>query len=90
MYIMQPPGLKDPNSPQMVCKLQKALYGFKQALSAWFEKLRVALLSIGFVSTRTYQSLFIHHTLSHTTYVLVYVDDIVVTGSSSIEISNLV
>lgn len=52
----QLPGFQSPQGPNMVRKLHKALY--KQAPKAWFEKLYGALLSFGFTSTKSNQSLF--------------------------------
>lgn len=79
----QPKGFVDPHRPQFVCKLTKALYGLKQAPRAWFNKLKVFLLGIGFGSCLSDSSLFVQHASNHTTYVLVYVDDLIITGSAS-------
>ena len=54
------------------------LIGLKQAPRAWFEKLR-NVLTFGFISARSNQSLFIQFTTIHNIFVLVYVDDILVT-----------
>ncbi|WVZ13326.1 hypothetical protein V8G54_017856 [Vigna mungo] len=53
-------------------------------------ELRVFLLSLGFVNSTGDASLFIYQKSGSTLYLLVYVDDIIVTGSSSIELSNLI
>ena len=66
------------------------MYGLKQASRAWFEKLHRALLSFGFVSTKSNQSLFLRFTPSHITYVLVYVYDILVIGNDTIAITSLI
>ncbi|RVW15960.1 Retrovirus-related Pol polyprotein from transposon RE1 [Vitis vinifera] len=57
---------------------------------AWFEKLHRALLSFGFVFAKSDQSLFLRFTPSHITYVLVYVDDILVTDSDTTAITSLI
>lgn len=80
----QPPGFVNPQTLNFVCKLHKALYGLKQAPRAWFEKLHSALLSLGFVSAKSDQSLFIKITPQDSTYILVYVDDILITGSNKV------
>lgn len=90
VFMAQPHGFLDPNHPQYVCKLHKALYGLKQAPRAWFEKLHGALHSFGFSSAKSDQSLFVRITPSHCMYLLVYVDDILITGSDSKEIAALV
>jgi hypothetical protein len=48
VYVEQPPSFEDPIKPNHVYKLSKALYGLKQAPRAWYERLRVFLLSKGF------------------------------------------
>lgn len=71
------------------CKLHKALYGLKQAPRAWFEKLHYALRSFGFNSAKSDQSLFIKVNSHHRIYILVYVDDIRVTGTDQTGIEQL-
>ena len=44
IFMVQPKGFEDSAWPHHVCKLKKALYGFKQALRAWFDRLKTALL----------------------------------------------
>jgi hypothetical protein len=90
VYMDQPPGFVNKSFPDHVCRLKKALYGLKQAPRAWYMELRVFLLSIGFVNSTADASLFIQRTPSATLYLLVYVDDIIVTGSSSTELSGLI
>lgn len=88
VYISQPEGFIDANYPNHVCRLHKALYGLKQAPRAWYQELRNYLLSLGFVNSLADASLFILKHGSHMTYILVYVDDIIVTGSNSCYIQN--
>ncbi|CAJ2666261.1 unnamed protein product [Trifolium pratense] len=90
VYMAQPPGFVNKSFPDHVCRLKKALYGLKQAPRAWYMELRVFLLSIGFVNSTADASLFIQRTPRATLYLLVYVDDIIVTGSSSTELSRLI
>ncbi|KAH0994296.1 hypothetical protein GBA52_018160 [Prunus armeniaca] len=79
--MTQPPGFIDPSRPSYVCKLNKAIYGLKQAPRAWFHRMTCFLLSIGFVQSLADSSLFVHQFGGHTIYFLLYVDDIVITGS---------
>lgn len=81
--MFQPHGFVNKNFPDHICRLKKALYGLKQAPCAWYTKLQVFLLSLGFVNSTIDASLFIHHKLGVKLYLLLYVDDIIVTGSSS-------
>lgn len=90
VYMSQPPGFVDATRPDHVCLLTKALYGFKQAPRAWFAKLSGALLKLGFTQCGFDASLFVYHSSSITSYILIYVDDIIITGSSSGFISALI
>ncbi|KAM6588273.1 hypothetical protein CsatA_010878 [Cannabis sativa] len=80
VYMQQPKGFEDSEHPTHVCKLQKALYGLKQAPRAWYEKLKAALLSWGFINSVSDNSLFISNTNGNLLLLLVYVDDILITG----------
>jgi len=88
--MLQPPGFVDKTFPDHICRLKKALYGLKQAPRAWYTELRIFLLSLGFVNSTVDASLFIHRKPGVTLYLLVYVDDIIVTGSSPAEVSTLI
>jgi hypothetical protein len=82
VFMKQPPGFEDPVVPSYHCKLDKALYGLKQAPRAWYSRLSMKLQALGFIPSPADISLFIFHRGSITIYVLVYVDDIIVTSSS--------
>lgn len=81
VYMIQPTGFVDPTKPSHVCKLNKSLYGLKQAPRAWFHRMTSFLLSAGFIQSVADPSLFIFRLEQHIIYFLLYVDDIVVTGS---------
>ncbi|WVZ70030.1 hypothetical protein U9M48_018734 [Paspalum notatum var. saurae] len=78
-----PSGFEDPAHPDFVCRLNKSLYGLKQAPRAWFSRFATHLLSLGFVQSKSDTSLFIYRRGSDIAYLLVYVDDIVLTASSA-------
>lgn len=88
----QPQGFLDENNPHLVCKLHKALYGMKQAPKAWFDKLHKVLIMLGFASLKfdQFNHFFLKTTADHIIYILIYVDDILVTGSDSRLISQLI
>ena len=90
VFMSQPQGFVDEKHPKYVCRLHKALYGLKQAPRAWFERLHKALLQFGFVSSKADQSLFFRITSTHTTYILVFVDDILITGSNADVVTTLI
>ncbi|KAH9751634.1 retrovirus-related pol polyprotein from transposon RE2 [Citrus sinensis] len=81
-YMEQPPGFTDQNLPDHVCLLHKSLYGLKQAPRAWFECLSLALLELGFTSCKADPSLFIFHANDILILLLVYVDDVIITGNN--------
>lgn len=89
VYMVQPPGFKDTSFPSHVCKLHKSLYGLKQAPRAWFECFTTHLLTLGFVASLADSSLFVRIERASCTYLLLYVDDIIITGSDSSYISHL-
>jgi histone deacetylase 1/2 len=88
--MKQPAGFVDHRNPSHVCCLRRSLYGLKQSPRAWFSRLSNYLLTIGFAASRTDPSLFIYHHNNVTVYILVYVDDIIITGSSSTTVSNII
>lgn len=81
--MKQPPGFESMDAPHLVCKLDKAIYGLKQAPRAWYAKLSSKLINLGFVASKSDTSLFIYQKSDLTIYMLIYVDDIIVTSSSS-------
>uniref|UniRef100_A0A8R7UV17 Reverse transcriptase Ty1/copia-type domain-containing protein n=1 Tax=Triticum urartu TaxID=4572 RepID=A0A8R7UV17_TRIUA len=82
VYCVQPSGFVDVAKPDHVCRLNKSLYGLKQAPRAWYSRFTDHLLRLGFVSSRADPSLFIYSRNSEIVYLLLYVDDIVLTASS--------
>ncbi|XP_019095597.1 PREDICTED: uncharacterized protein LOC109130475 [Camelina sativa] len=84
VYVSQPSGFVDRDRPHHVCRLRKALHGLKQAPRAWYQELRHFLLQSGYKTSVRDNSLFVYkHAPSHV-YVLVYVDDIIITGPTSL------
>ncbi|GJR09094.1 retrovirus-related pol polyprotein from transposon TNT 1-94 [Tanacetum coccineum] len=59
VYVCQPPGFEDPNFPDRVYKVEKALYGLHQAPRAWYETLSTYLLDNGFQKGKIDKTLFI-------------------------------
>lgn len=89
VYLTQPPGFIDGDKPTHVCRLKKPIYGLKQAPRAWYLSLKQHLLDICFQNSLSDTSLFTCNYGSHQTYILVYVDDIVVTGSDTRHIASV-
>jgi hypothetical protein len=83
LFMEQPIGFKDATHPDYVCRLRRSLYGLKQAPRAWFERVTRFLLSLGFVQSQADHSLFCYCRPPTRLFVLIYVDDILLTGSTS-------
>jgi hypothetical protein len=83
VYYSQPQGFADPAFPTHVCKLNKSLYGLKQAPRAWYNRFATFLFSLGFTEAKSDTSLFVFRRGQETVYLLLYVDDIVLTASST-------
>ena len=89
VYMQQPQGFENSDST-LFCKLHKALYDLKQTPKQWFERLTTALIHFGFQASKCGPSLFTYAKQKQVVYLLVYVDDIIITGSSSSLVSALV
>jgi histone deacetylase 1/2 len=89
VYMKQPPGFESSATPNYICKLDKALYGLKQAPRAWYSRLSTKLHTLGFIPSKGDTSLFLYAKSGITVYILIYVDDIIVTSSSDQAISAL-
>lgn len=78
----QPPGYVDKSKPNHVCLLKRSLYGLKQAPRTWYTKFATAVKQLGFCQSRTDSSLFVFNNGKQLVYILLYVDDIILTGST--------
>jgi hypothetical protein len=87
--MRQPPGFENPHALHYVCKLDKALYGLKQAPRAWYSRPSSKSSSLGFIPSKADTSLFLYNKLGIIIYVLIYVDNIIVTSSSDLAIAVL-
>jgi hypothetical protein len=87
--MKQPPEYVDSFAPLHVCKVDKALCGLKQAPRAWFSRLSAKLVHPGFMISKSDTSLFIYSRSGVIIYLLVYVDDIIITSSSATAVTAL-
>ena len=90
VFMAQPPGFVDVTSPDLVCKLHKSLYGLKQAPRAWNDRFTSFLPSLGFKHTYSDSSLFVKSLAAGVIVLLVYVDDIIITGSDSCAVGDVI
>ena len=89
VYMYQPPGFVVAGAEHLVCKLHKALYGLKQSPRAWYARLHAALLAWKLIQSASDPNLYFAHIGSDTIALLVYVDDILLTGSNPTLIDQL-
>lgn len=88
--MKQPQGYRSTAFPTHVCRLNKALYGLRQAPRAWFSLFSGFLVQQGFTNSKADSSLFTLKTTHGLTLVLVYVEDILITGSDTQYITQLI
>ena len=78
VYMQPPPGLSiDSNK---VCHLRRALYGLKQAPRAWFAKFNSTIFCLGYTASPYDSALFLRRTDKGTILLLLYMDDMIITG----------
>jgi hypothetical protein len=83
IFMEQPLGFIDAAYPHHVIKLHKVIYGLKQAPRAWFTRLSQAIFELRFHSSSVDTSLFIYYHSNVILYLLVYVNDILITGTNT-------
>ncbi|KAM1143511.1 hypothetical protein ACFX2B_032032 [Malus domestica] len=84
-----PQGHPQSNEPGLVCRLHKFVYRLKQSPRAWYAKLSSVLEGAGFQRSNADSSMFIRTRVVGKLVVLIYVDDLIITGDNADEITNL-
>jgi hypothetical protein len=82
VYYSQPIDFIHRADPQLVCRLNKFLYGLKQAPRVWYHCFASYLVSLAFMEDKSDTSLFVYCHNTNTTYLLLYVNDIIFTASN--------
>jgi hypothetical protein len=89
VFMRQPPRYEHKALPNYVYKLDKASYSLKQTPRAWYTRLSSKLLQLGFKISKAYNSLFYLQNANITMFILVYVDDIIITSSKTHAVASL-
>jgi hypothetical protein len=89
VYMEQPPGYVNQTHPNLVCRLKKALYGLKQAPRAWLDKIGQYLVTSGFQTSNADFSLYVKKTDHGIVVIVIYVDDLIITGDNDADIFDL-
>ncbi len=88
VYIQQPKGYEEGGS-KLACHLHKAIYGLKQAPRVWHERLHRELELYGFKASTADPSLYVYHGKKSKTYLLIYVDDILIASKTLDAVNNV-
>ncbi|KAI5323903.1 hypothetical protein L3X38_032976 [Prunus dulcis] len=84
-----PPGILVISKEGVVCKLQKSLYGLKQSPREWFGRFTASMKKFGYVQSNLDHTLFLKRHKGKLTALIIYVDDMIVTGDDQAEMQNL-
>ncbi|GJV57429.1 retrotransposon protein, putative, ty1-copia subclass [Tanacetum coccineum] len=81
IYMVQPEGFVDPNHPRKVCKLQRSIYGLKQASRSWNKRFDEEIKRFGFDQNLDEPCVYQKASGSNVTFLILYVDDIIIMGN---------
>ncbi len=79
----------DQTHPNLVCRLKKILYGLKQAPRAWLDKIGQYFVTSGFQTSNANFSLYVKKTNHGIVVIVIYVDDLIITGDRDEDIFDL-
>ena len=90
VYMEQPPDFVAQGESGLVCRLRRSLYGLKQSPRAWFGRFSSVVQEFGMLRSTAGHSVIYHYNSSRQCiYLVVYVDDIVITGNDQDGIQKL-
>ncbi|KAJ0444187.1 putative RNA-directed DNA polymerase [Helianthus annuus] len=89
VYMEAPPGFTKDFKPGEACRLKKSLYGLKQSPRAWFGRFTLAMKRYGFEQSNSDHTLFLKRRDKLITCLIIYVDDMIVTGNDEEEMKRL-
>ncbi|GJT75478.1 retrotransposon protein, putative, ty1-copia subclass [Tanacetum coccineum] len=78
IYMVQLEGFVDPNHPRKVCKLQRFIYGLKQASRSWNKRFNDEIKKFGFAQNLDEPCVYQKASESNVTFLILYVDDIII------------
>ena len=88
VFMDLPPGFEVDLKINKVCKLEKSLYNLKKSPRAWFERCEKEITSYGLSQSQADHTMFSKHAGNNkVTVLIVYVDDIILTGNDKTELN---
>ncbi|CAL2263055.1 unnamed protein product [Prunus armeniaca] len=88
VYMDFPPGYSNGENTG-VCRLCKSLYGLKQSPRAWFGRFTQVMRKNGYCQSHSDHTLFVKRRQNKVTTLIIYVDDMIITGNDADEMSKL-
>jgi Reverse transcriptase (RNA-dependent DNA polymerase) len=89
VYMEIPPGFANEQLKDKVCCLKRSLYGLKQSPRAWFDRFSMVMKKLGYQQSNADHTMFIQRKCVKICILIVYVDDIVLTGNDLVEMKRL-
>ncbi|GKA24339.1 retrotransposon protein, putative, ty1-copia subclass [Tanacetum coccineum] len=81
IYMVQTEGFVDPKHPRKVCKLQRSIYGLKQASRSWNKRFDGEIKKFGFAQNLDEPCVYQKDSGSNVAFLILYVDDIIIMGN---------
>ena len=79
--MTQPKGFVDPKNPKKVCKLQRSIYGLKQASQSWNLRFDEAIKEFGFIKNEDEPCVYKKVCGNAVIFLVLYLDDILIIGN---------
>ncbi|GKA30047.1 retrotransposon protein, putative, ty1-copia subclass [Tanacetum coccineum] len=89
IYMVQPESFVDPKHPRRVCKLQRSMYGLKQASRSWNKRFDEEIKKFGFTQNLDEPCVYKKDSGSNVTFLILYVDDIIIMGNHILSLQSV-
>ncbi|GJS34718.1 retrotransposon protein, putative, ty1-copia subclass [Tanacetum coccineum] len=89
IYMVQPESFVDPKHPRRVCKLQRSIYGLKQASRSWNKRFDEEIKKFGFTQNLDEPCVYKKDSGSNVTFLILYVDDIIIMGNHILSLQSV-
>ena len=89
VYMTQPEGFVDPKNSGKVCKLQRSIYGLKQASQSWNLRFDEVIKGFGFIKNEDEPCVYKRVSGSAIVFLILYVDDILLIGNDIPTLTNV-